>query len=180
MASNDPTYRKHGPADIENETHGNNHKFAISNEQQELIISLLASGFTIRAALGRAGVPLQTFEDWMRKGGDVFSKSRYTLPVHLAVEPYKSFALRVRSAEAESEMAASVRIMESKDWRSHAWYLQRRFPDVWGVQMKAKNAASAVSREQEDNETPNGVKLYLPDNGRKLESIDNDNDDSED
>lgn len=163
-----PEKRIHKSADIENEMHGNGHEFAISNDQQEVIIALLTAGFSLRVALARASVPQVTFTDWMRKGGDIFSQSKYRVPIHQAVEPYKTFALRVRSASAEGEMSASIRLMEARDWRAQAWYLSRMFPETWANKPNAASKPVQAAQASAAEENVQQVHLFIPDNGRRL------------
>lgn len=159
--------RKFVPANDETEMHGNGHKYAISVEQQNALFAMLTGGYSLRASLGRCGIPIQTFEDWMRKGGDVLSRSKYRIPIELAVEPYKTFAMRVRISQAEAEMEASNRVMESRDWRAHAWYLKQQFPESWNTPNKKPSAANDPVQNEDASE--NVVHLYIPDNGRNLE-----------
>lgn len=108
--------------------------YGISAEQRILLIDAIRAGNFFSTACQIAGVSTSTFNDWMQRGGDAASESKYVEDD--PVEPYKSFARDVRLAEAEGEqnLLADIRAAGKVDWKANAWILARRHKDAWGEQ----------------------------------------------
>jgi hypothetical protein len=111
-----------------------NRPYGISAEQRIVLIDAIRAGNFFSTACELADVSYGTFMDWMQRGGDEKSESKY-VEEH-PVEPYKSFARDVRRAEAEGEAAliADIRAAGKVDWKANAWIASRRHNDRWAEQ----------------------------------------------
>lgn len=90
------------------------------------IVDEIRHGAPVKFAAARAGVSLRVVYAWLAKGEADDPPE--------ADEPFVSFALLYREAEAEyaAELLASVRV-DAKGWQRHAWTLERRFPKEYGA-----------------------------------------------
>jgi AcrR family transcriptional regulator len=84
--------------------------------QMDMVIQAVQKGCTYKLAASAAGVSESSVYRWIREG-------------EAGKRPYKNFLERIRSAE--HERAASLLDMVyqagNKDWRSAAWFLERRY-----------------------------------------------------
>lgn len=78
-------------------------------------------GMSDNAACGAVGVHPMTFARWMKKGYD--DPEAETI--------YGDFYLKVLRSKSEAEMRDTQAIIESGDWKSKAWLLERRNPETW-------------------------------------------------
>src|SRR6185437_6725254 len=87
------------------------------------ICTSLATGAYVETAAALHGINKQTLYDWLKRGNK-------------GEEPYVGFLDAVKRAEAASEQAALMKIVEAgedpKNWTAHAWRLERKHPDRWG------------------------------------------------
>ena len=97
---------------------------SIDPRVEECILMALRRGSFPSTAAEAAGVPKQTFSDWMRKG----ARQRRGI--------YKEFYERVLEAMAEGEIRAlgKVQAAADRDWKAAAWLLERRFRARWARQ----------------------------------------------
>jgi hypothetical protein len=120
---------------IHPETNPATHKpYGISAEQRITLIDAIRAGNFFTTACKLADVNEKTFMDWMIRGGDEKSESKFV--EENPVEPYKSFARDVRRAEAEGEAAliAEIRAAGKIDWKANAWIASRRHKEKWEEQ----------------------------------------------
>lgn len=63
-------------------------------------------------------------------------------------EPFASFAVAVRCAEAKAEAAMLARVVQAgaEDWRASAWVLERRFRRSWSRRDLAAERAQAAAK----------------------------------
>lgn len=140
------------------ELHPQNHKpYGISADQRRTLIAAVGEGNFFTTACRIAGVNYDTFCDWMVKGGDPLRDDKGKPAPGEEVEPYKSFMIEIRQAEALAEHKALKALNHgaSVDWRAAAWLLSRRHNTNWaekpqGVQVN----------------TTGTVQFFLPDNQR--------------
>ena len=91
-------------------------------EQRKQLVELVAAGNYLSAAARAVGMPWRTVMEWMQRGRET------------GKEPYGSFFLAVREAEAKAEVrdVALIRLAARNTWQAAAWYLERKYPDRWG------------------------------------------------
>ncbi len=91
------------------------------------IVDAVRKGNFIETAAKLYGVYPDTVRDWLYQG----AKGR---------EEYAAFALEVQKATAESETSAQdiVRMHGLGDFKAAAWWLERRFPGRWALNIRAE------------------------------------------
>ena len=94
-------------------------------ERLEKLATMLADGHWRTAACAAAGIDDKTLRNWIKS--DEEGKAGY-----------EGIASLIRAAETKAE-SVSLKIIrtaetpqETDDWKAHAWWLQRRFPDRYG------------------------------------------------
>jgi transposase len=94
---------------------------------QAEICTSLGTGAYVETAAALHGVSKVTLYEWFKRGNS-------------GEEPYVGFLNAVKRAEAASEQAALMKIVEAgedpKNWTAHAWRLERKHPDRWGRREK--------------------------------------------
>ncbi len=96
-------------------------KTKLNPEVQKEIVKRIRAGNYIRVACQAVGISHTTYFDWLKKGEE--DKS-----------PYAEFLDAVKKAESEAhvEYVAIVASHAPKQWQAAAWWLERRFPELWG------------------------------------------------
>lgn len=96
----------------------------ITPEVVEKILQAVRTGSSVEAAALYAGVPRQTFFDWLKKGRS---------GPH-AYKPYRDLALSLDEALGVFEANANALIAKAahEQWQAAAWQLERKFPDRYG------------------------------------------------
>lgn len=94
----------------------------LTRKLSDEICRLIRSGNYLETAAAAAGVHPVTVRRWLKKG------ARAKKGVH------HDFCIAYKTAEAQGEAAAVVRIRRASDqhWQAEAWWLERRFPSKWG------------------------------------------------
>jgi hypothetical protein len=130
--------------------------FGISAEQRVLLCDALRAGNFRKTACNLAGVSYTTFNSWMKRGGDGDDGELEEYD-----EPYKSFVLDVRVAEAEGEshLLSIISGAALTDWKAASWILNKRNKEHWSDTDKTSIQVG----------TTGGVSIILPSNGRELE-----------
>ena len=105
----------------------------ITTELVTTITDSIRGGNYAEIAATQAGVLPQQFHEWMQKGTGENAR-----------EPYREFADGMLQACAESEKKAvdAIQARYSGDWKSAAWWLERRFPKRWGKQERLEITTS--------------------------------------
>lgn len=83
------------------------------------------------AAASTAGVTSRSLSNWVNRGEEAF-----TTGGKLAIKDkiYIDFFLAIKKAEADAEARLLSNIIDGvKNWQASAWWLERRFPQVWGA-----------------------------------------------
>lgn len=95
----------------------------------EVIVDRVRAGAYPEVAAASTGVSSTTFYRWKVLGEDRIENGK----IRRARAGYREFREALSRAEAESEMAAIANVQRAfgDDWRSAAWYLERRGPDRW-------------------------------------------------
>ena len=106
----------------------------------EQICDFLVEGFSIARSARLAGISESTIHRWLAKG-----KLSEAEPI------YKMLVERVREVVecSELELLQSLRIagQDSKNWRSNAWMLERRFPEKYGKQPQPTSESTGENKK---------------------------------
>ncbi len=104
------------------------------------IVEAIEAGNYKATACAAAGIHRDTMHSWETRG-------------EAGEEPFASFVLRLREAEAKAEMGLLAEIRGAQGgtkecpgdvWTARAWVMERRFPKRWGLRVRA-----AVNEELE-------------------------------
>jgi len=104
-------------------------------ERQQRLLALLGEGQSREAACAAVGIHSGTFRKWIAQGAE-------------GDERWAEFSASVRHAESNVERDIVTKILThgDKDWRALQWYLERRFPLVWG---DTRGANAKLDHERE-------------------------------
>lgn len=119
------------------------------------VVTMLRAGNYLTVATRAAGIGMQTFRDWLKRGES--SKT--------ADAPYRDFRARVERARAEGEarmVSVIARAAQSGDWRAALALLEREFPDRWGP----------VSVRVREIEPPPELDVPVPDDDDPFREVD--------
>jgi hypothetical protein len=137
----------------------------------ETIVKHLKAGAFKRHAAEAAGISDRALADWLKRGA-------------AGEKPYAAFARDVQVAQAEdfirNQAVISRAALIDRDWKAAAWNLERKSPTLYGrnQQPLLGVAVSQGGAGDESDNTDNGTKtrfeFYLPDNGRRPSTEDED------
>ncbi len=98
------------------------------------ILNFIRSGAYKKHAANAAGVSVDAVDNWIRRGEQ-----------NDAVEPYESFAIDFRRAQAEDAIrdVQTISKASDKDWRAAAWKLERKYPREFGLKQQVEHIAAA-------------------------------------
>lgn len=88
-------------------------RYKYSKDKARVFCNYLREAITIEGACQAANISRRTYYRWM--------------------EQIPEFKELVNAAEADIEAECATDIKRSDDWRAKAWFLERRFPQRWGV-----------------------------------------------
>lgn len=91
---------------------------ALTPEVRRIICRELAASSTMSMAAGAAGISYDTLREWIARGTGTDTDRPSS-------ELYAAFAVAVEAAVAEGKRKRIRTITKSKDWRAHAWMLER-------------------------------------------------------
>lgn len=113
------------------------------------ICKLVSLGVSLEAAAESEGVCRRTVYNWRDAG-----RSGKRL--------YVKFADDLEAAFGKAEVAQTLNVIKagSHDWRSSAWWLEKRRPDLYGHRSRDDVPAEGADGKAD-------VQFYLPDNGRR-------------
>lgn len=86
------------------------------------ILESIRAGATYKLAAQAGGISYDLLRDWLRRA-DAAEEGD---------EEYTEFAAELRAAEIDGLDRSLTVIRSSQDWRSHAWLLERRWPEDYG------------------------------------------------
>ena len=97
----------------------------ITEELIESVCNYIAGGSSFASSAWRAGISESTFYRWIEKGKQPDAE-----------EIYRIFYERVKKA-CEFSHEEALQLVRSaanidRNWRAAAWFLERRFPDLYG------------------------------------------------
>lgn len=138
---------------------------------QETICRFVEAGNYAEYAAICAGVKPHNYYYWMQKGRQAISEQNYE-------DQYAIFVYAIKNAEAKAQAESIIRIRAASrggelvrettvtrpngtavttreysrpDWTSAAWYLERKYPDLWGrrerVDRSVRAEAEKVAKE---------------------------------
>ncbi|MDG2992115.1 hypothetical protein L3556_14420 [Candidatus Synechococcus calcipolaris G9] len=93
------------------------------------LVDIIGQGHFQATAAKVVGIHKATLSEWLRVGREQGTG--------LQGELYS----RLKDAEAQAEQAALSVILSDDDWKSKAWFLERRFPQRWCLQSRIENEA---------------------------------------
>ena len=96
-------------------------KTKLTPEPQKKIVNIIKKGNYIRVACQAVGISHTTYFSWIKKGEE-------------GISPYVEFLYAVEKAESEAqiEFIKIIAAQAPKQWQAAAWWLERRFPEMWG------------------------------------------------
>ena len=92
---------------------------------QDDIVKRIRAGNYIKVSCRAVGISTSTYFDWLKKG-------------EKGTPPYSEFLYSIKKAEAEAQVnfVAVIARAAPESWQAAAWWLERRFPDLWGRREK--------------------------------------------
>ena len=112
-----------------------------------LLCPALERGATINGACALAGISPRSFRDWRERG-------------ETGEKPYARFLSAVTRAREIAKHAILGSILADKDWRARAWYLEKCFPNEFGLR--------PLPNENDECKKEIGVKVILNTNGKTM------------
>lgn len=118
----------------------------LTPEIHRKVVEFLRRGGYIETAAAYVGVAQSTLRDWLRQGAR-------------GAPAFAAFSEAVKKASAEAQMEGIDKIRDATDWQARAWFLERRWPHLFGrssarpsklerEKLKAETALTAVKLEQ--------------------------------
>jgi transposase len=95
----------------------------LTPKTRKAILNAISKGASRRAAAQAAGIGKTTLMNWLHEGRREGGSATMV-----------QFVAEVEQAEAQAAVAACIAVQNawSSDWRSAAWFLERRYPQEWG------------------------------------------------
>lgn len=102
---------------------GHGREPTLTPEIAEKIVMAVRTGSALEAAAAYAGVPRQTFFDWLKRGRNP-----------RGYKPYRDLAGALEEALGTFEVTANAMIAKAgeEQWQAKAWQLERKFPERYG------------------------------------------------
>lgn len=91
-------------------------------DHRDRILAAIRAGATYKLAAQAGGISYDLLRQWLRRADAAGDGD----------EEYIAFAAALRQAEIEGLSSSLLIIRTSQDWRSHAWLLERRWPEDYG------------------------------------------------
>lgn len=115
-------------------------KSKLTDEMTQKLVKLIKSGAFLDHIFRQAGISKAIFYRWLSRGEaelDRFEaelKANGTAKILKSENKFVEFLDAIREAEeiAETEAIENIKTHFTSDWRSSAWFLERRYPDRWG------------------------------------------------
>lgn len=103
----------------------------VTDELIDRMTQLIRTGVPPSVAAGVCGLSRHTFYHWS-------SEKAKPGPA------YERFRQAIKRAEDEAHAARVARVIQAsaESWQAAAWYLERRYPEVWGRKDRATEPAS--------------------------------------
>lgn len=102
---------------------------------QAKVVLAIRGGNYAEIAARLAGIDEATYYRWMARGKAEEDRlaERSSRKMRETERPFCEFRKAVMEADAaaEAQAAAAIMVAGKKDWKAHAWLLERRHPDRW-------------------------------------------------
>ena len=115
----------------------------LTPDTQTRIVEALSAGNYFDAACAYAGVTDRTGYNWMERGRDELerregSNVKSGTKQWEKEDPFVQFfhAVTHAGAQVEVQIVAQIRVQGGDDWRALAWFMEHRYPQKWGKQVK--------------------------------------------
>ena len=115
----------------------------ISVDTINALATSVAEGATMAECCRRAGIKVDTFYTWLRKGDKDLDDKKQTMYT-LLVE-----CLKLASGFYQTNMLAQVQSHGAEDWRALVWILERRWPELYGQHRLSSEEAGGGSEKLE-------------------------------
>lgn len=92
---------------------------------RKAILKAVASGCPLIHAAAAAGISPSTLREWRSRG-------------RAGEEPFAGFCGELKAASAKAVAGCTARILKAsaRQWQAAAWYLERRYPDLFALDRK--------------------------------------------
>jgi hypothetical protein len=108
----------------------------LSEVIQNAMVEAIEAGNYASTAAESVGIGRSTHYEWMSKGEE-------------GIEPYAGYTDAIKKAEANAQMQALsvVKNAMADNWQAAAWYLERKFPELFGRRDKLTQEISTKNNE---------------------------------
>jgi hypothetical protein len=113
----------------------------------QAVVRAIRRGHYQEVAFELAGIPRSTAYDWLARGEAAIAAGDERPSEQVFIQ----FSDSVKKATAQSEDERLKRITEEAQWQSHAWYLERKFPERWALSRRIDEAAEKRAAKVIDN-----------------------------
>lgn len=119
----------------------------LTPEIQEAFVKAIAEGLNYAQACNVIGVSYTAYRKWRRKGRS-------------GQGVYGAFVAEIKRAEAEAirQHLAAVTSARDKSWQAAAWWLERKYPHIYGQQRheiaEIKRTLAEIQKEQQKDAKP--------------------------
>jgi len=104
---------------------------------QDTLVKAFRLGHFAVTACDLAGIAVSTYHLWLSKGRDQ-KKGKY-----------RDFMEAVKRASADGSTRALLHIQQDPSWQSKAWFLERRFPELWAAHRPPENDGNLAQETAE-------------------------------
>lgn len=108
-----------------------------TEENSALIVGAVKDGLPYRLACQVAGISEDTFKRWRDDDAD--------------------FAEAIKKAETKAAREACAHITKNEAWQARAWYLERRFPEEFGLPQAIERALIKLGFVAPGSSAPGGA-----------------------
>jgi hypothetical protein len=131
----------------------------LDDARAEKILMALGSGAPMEMCAAFAGVGKSAVYNWIKRGANAeLEAEKNDTPIAPADEPYVKFARDIEQTQAKRMISAMSRITLAgeKDWKAEAWFLERRYPAMFGRRQQV-----TVNQDDEADEAAKARELAL-------------------
>ena len=114
-------------------------KTILTPELQDDVVKRIRAGNYIKVACQSVGIGVSTYFEWLKKGEE-------------GRQPYAEFTEAIKKAESEAHVnyVAIVASHAPTQWQAAAWWLERRFPQLWGRRDRLDIKGEIVAEKKVD------------------------------
>lgn len=114
-------------------------KTKLTEQLQDSLVAMLRAGNYVKVACQAVGLPVPTYDEWMRRGRDG--------------EPrFAPFAQAIEEARAMGEVrnVAVISAAAPENWQAAAWILERSYPERWARLSQREKAEPEPQEKPQD------------------------------